>query len=106
MSVKVQLLGLLNVVFLPVAGKECVHSIAPSLVARSTSKFLTVFGSCVIWEELDNDVTESCMQSCCCLERRPVDPVRARKIRAESNAFVAVFPLIDLRENFNFTHFA
>ena len=40
------------------------------------------------------------------LERRPVDPVRARKIRAESNAFVAVFPLIDLRENFGFTQVA
>lgn len=40
------------------------------------------------------------------LERRPVDPVRAKKIRAESEAYVALFPLIDLREDFGLTQSA
>lgn len=40
------------------------------------------------------------------LERRPVDPARAKKIRSESEAFVAVFPLIDLREEFGLTQTA
>lgn len=40
------------------------------------------------------------------LERRPVNPVRAKKIRAASNAYSAVFPLIELREEFGFTQVA
>lgn len=40
------------------------------------------------------------------LERRPVDPVRAKKIRAESEAYVALFPLIELREDFGLTQTA
>lgn len=40
------------------------------------------------------------------LERRPVDPVRAKKIRAQSNAYVAIYPLIDLREDFGLTQTA
>lgn len=40
------------------------------------------------------------------LERRPVDPVSAKKIRAQSNAYVAIYPLIDLREDFGLTQTA
>lgn len=39
-------------------------------------------------------------------KRRPVDPEVAKRIHAESEAYVAVFPLIDLREDFGLTQTA
>lgn len=39
-------------------------------------------------------------------KRRPVDPVIAKQVHAETEAYIAVFPLIDLREDFGLTQVA